>query len=115
VTSGVWSASAAFLVEAFPPRIRYTLDMSSCRTIFGNGWFGGFLPIIADEALSPAREIFTPVWRFPIVVGTDHGGRWLYLSPGTAQTKAFWAEVQPGGKPRGPMSSARARLIHGTK
>ena len=36
---------AAFLVEAFPARIRYT--SISLPYNLGNGWFGGFLPLIA--------------------------------------------------------------------
>ena len=49
---------AAFLVELFPTSIRYT-SMSLPYHI-GNGWFGGFLPLIATAATtSPAMtEIF---------------------------------------------------------
>ena len=41
----VYGPIAAFLVELFPTRIRYT-SMSLPYHI-GNGWFGGFLPLIA--------------------------------------------------------------------
>ena len=41
----VYTPLAAFLVEAFPPRIRYT--SISLPYNLGNGWFGGFLPLIA--------------------------------------------------------------------
>jgi MFS family permease len=36
---------AAFLVELFPTRVRYT--SMSLPYHLGNGWFGGFLPLIA--------------------------------------------------------------------
>lgn len=41
----VYGPIAAFLVELFPTKIRYT-SMSLPYHI-GNGWFGGFLPLIA--------------------------------------------------------------------
>ena len=46
----VYGPIAAFLVELFPTRIRYT-SMSLPYHI-GNGWFGGFLPLIAT-AVTP--------------------------------------------------------------
>ena len=54
----VYGPIAAFLVELFPTRIRYT-SMSLPYHI-GNGWFGGFLPLIATSvtASSWAREAF---------------------------------------------------------
>jgi MFS family permease len=41
----VYGPTAAFLVELFPTRIRYT-SMSAPYHL-GTGWFGGFLPLIA--------------------------------------------------------------------
>jgi MFS family permease len=41
----VYGPIAAFLVELFPTRIRCT--SMSVPYHFGNGWFGGFLPLIA--------------------------------------------------------------------
>ena len=43
---------AAWLVELFPPRIRYT--SMSLPYHLGNGWFGGFLPLIATAATTSA-------------------------------------------------------------
>lgn len=43
---------AAFLVELFPTRIRYT--SMSLPYHLGNGWFGGFLPLIATAVTSSA-------------------------------------------------------------
>jgi MFS family permease len=54
----VYGPIAAFLVELFPTRIRYT--SMSIPYHLGNGWFGGFLPLIATGmTTSPwVREIF---------------------------------------------------------
>jgi MFS family permease len=43
---------AAFLVELFPTRIRYT--SMSLPYHLGNGWFGGFLPLIATAVTTSA-------------------------------------------------------------
>jgi ABC-type Na+ efflux pump permease subunit len=48
----VYGPIAAFLVELFPTRIRYT-SMSLPYHI-GNGWFGGFLPLIATAVTTSA-------------------------------------------------------------
>jgi MFS family permease len=46
----VYGPIAAFLVELFPTRIRYT--SMSLPYHLGNGWFGGFLPLIATAVTS---------------------------------------------------------------
>jgi MFS family permease len=54
----VYGPIAAFLVELFPTRIRYT--SMSLPYHLGNGWFGGFLPLIATAVTTSdwAREHF---------------------------------------------------------
>jgi hypothetical protein len=54
----VYGPIAAFLVELFPTRIRYT--SMSVPYHLGNGWFGGFLPLIATAVTTSAwaREHF---------------------------------------------------------
>jgi MFS family permease len=49
---------AAFLVELFPTKIRYT--SMSVPYHFGNGWFGGFLPLIATAVTASdwAKQTF---------------------------------------------------------
>jgi MFS family permease len=54
---------AAFLVELFPTRIRYT-SMSLPYHI-GNGWFGGFLPLIAASIAVFTGDIYSGLW-YPI-------------------------------------------------
>jgi MFS family permease len=48
----VYGPIAAFLVELFPTQIRYT--SMSIPYHLGNGWFGGFLPLIATAVTASA-------------------------------------------------------------
>ncbi|HEY8166344.1 MAG TPA: MFS transporter [Gemmatimonadaceae bacterium] len=61
----VYGPIAAFLVEAFPARIRYT--SLSLPYHFGNGWFGGFLPLIATAVVARTGNIYAGL-LYPIVV-----------------------------------------------
>jgi len=61
----VYGPIAAFLVELFPTRIRYT-SMSLPYHI-GNGWFGGFLPFFAHAMVVSSGNIYQGLW-YPIVV-----------------------------------------------
>jgi MFS family permease len=61
----VYGPIAAFLVELFPTRIRYT-SMSLPYHI-GNGWFGGLLPLVATAMVASAGNIYYGLW-YPIVV-----------------------------------------------
>ncbi|MET0412698.1 MAG: MFS transporter, partial [Polyangiaceae bacterium] len=69
----VYGPIAAFLVELFPTRIRYS--SMSLPYHLGNGWFGGFLPLIATAVTASdwaktsfgSGSIFTGL-IYPIVV-----------------------------------------------
>lgn len=69
----VYGPIAAFLVELFPTKIRYT--SMSLPYHLGNGWFGGFLPLIATAVTAStwakdtfgAGAIYTGL-IYPIVV-----------------------------------------------
>jgi MFS family permease len=61
----VYGPIAAFLVELFPTRIRYT-SMSLPYHI-GNGWFGGMLPLLATAMVARAGNIYAGLW-YPIIV-----------------------------------------------
>jgi len=61
----VYAPIAAWLVELFPARIRYT-SMSLPYHI-GNGWFGGFLPTIAFAMVAATGDIYYGLW-YPIVI-----------------------------------------------
>jgi len=61
----VYGPIAAWLVEMFPTRIRYT-SMSLPYHI-GNGWFGGFVPTIGFMLVAWKGDIYYGLW-YPIVV-----------------------------------------------
>ncbi|MDP3294165.1 MAG: MFS transporter [Nevskia sp.] len=61
----VYGPIAAWLVEMFPTRIRYS-SMSLPYHI-GNGWFGGFLPTIAFALVASNGDIYYGL-RYPIVI-----------------------------------------------
>jgi len=61
----VYGPIAAYLVELFPARIRYT-SMSLPYHI-GNGWFGGMLPLLATSIVATHGSIYAGLW-YPIVV-----------------------------------------------
>jgi MFS family permease len=61
----VYGPIAAFLVELFPTRIRYT-SMSLPYHI-GNGWFGGMLPLLATAMVAATGDIYYGLW-YPIIV-----------------------------------------------
>jgi MFS family permease len=61
----VYGPIAAFLVEMFPTRIRYT-SMSLPYHI-GNGWFGGVLPLVATAVVASTGNIYSGLW-YPIGV-----------------------------------------------
>ena len=85
----VYGPIAAFLVEAFPARIRYT--SMSLPYHFGNGWFGGFLPLISTALVARTGNIYAGL-VYPIavalltfIVGT------LFLKE--SHTHRIWDEV----------------------
>jgi MFS family permease len=61
----VYGPIAAFLVELFPARIRYT-SMSLPYHI-GNGWFGGMLPLTAAALVAANGNIFAGLY-YPVIV-----------------------------------------------
>ena len=56
----VYGPIAAWLVELFPARIRYT-SMSVPYHI-GTGYFGGFLPFIASYIVARTGDIYAGLW-----------------------------------------------------
>ena len=61
----VYGPIAAWLVELFPTRIRYT--SMSLPYHLGNGWFGGFLPVTSFAIVAATGDIYAGLW-YPIVV-----------------------------------------------
>jgi MFS family permease len=61
----VYGPMAAFLVDLFPARIRYT--SLSLPYHLGNGWFGGMLPLIATSMVAVSGNIYYGLW-YPVGV-----------------------------------------------
>ncbi len=61
----VYAPIAAWLVELFPTRIRYS--GLSLPYHIGNGWFGGFLPATAFAIVAATGNIYSGLW-YPIGV-----------------------------------------------
>lgn len=61
----VYGPIAAWLVELFPTRIRYT--SMSLPYHLGNGWFGGFLPVTSFAIVAATGDIYAGLW-YPITV-----------------------------------------------
>ncbi|HEX9295667.1 MAG TPA: MFS transporter [Polyangiaceae bacterium] len=63
----VYGPIAAYLVELFPTRIRYT-SMSLPYHI-GNGWFGGMLPLTTAAVVAATGNIYSGLW-YPVIVAS---------------------------------------------
>ena len=63
----VYGPIAAFLVELFPTKIRYT--SMSLPYHLGNGWFGGFLPLIAAALTVSTGNIYAGL-AYPIGIAS---------------------------------------------
>jgi MFS family permease len=86
----VYGPIAAFLVESFPARIRYT--SLSLPYHFGNGWFGGFTPVIATSIVAATGNRYAGLW-FPISVALMTfvvGGLLLHET----KDQGIWHEIQ---------------------
>jgi MFS family permease len=65
----VYGPIAAFLIESFPAKIRYT--SFSLPYHLGNGWFGGTLPLIAGLLVAKTGDIFAGLyWVIGVAVMT---------------------------------------------
>jgi MFS family permease len=61
----VYGPIAAFLIEAFPAKIRYT--SFSLPYHIGNGWFGGTLPLIAGLLVERTHNIYAGLYWVIVV------------------------------------------------
>ena len=86
----VYGPIAAWLVELFPTRIRYT--GLSLPYHIGNGWFGGFLPATVFAIVAATGNIYSGLW-YPIVVAVDELRRRLFFLP---ETKDATSPSNPG-------------------
>ncbi len=95
----VTAPMAAWLVELFPARVRYT--SLSVPYHIGAGWFGGFMPAVAFTLVAITGGIYSGLW-YPVIVAavTVVAGVWLLpetAGPGAVQDQAVNASRQPSG------------------
>jgi MFS family permease len=76
----VYGPIAAWLVELFPTRIRYS--GLSLPYHIGNGWFGGFLPATVFAIVAATGDIYSGLW-YPVVVAAMSFVVGLLLLPET--------------------------------
>jgi MFS family permease len=90
----VYGPIAAFLVELFPTRIRYT-SMSLPYHI-GNGVFGGLVPLIATAIVAKTGNMYAGLYYPMAVAGTTFLVGMLWIRGGSA---ASWIDepTAPGG------------------
>jgi len=94
----VYGPIAAFLVELFPTKIRYT-SMSLPYHI-GNGWFGGMLPLLATAIVAWTGNIYAGLY-YPIGVALMTvviGYFFLGETKDTDLAESSGVEAQEGGR-----------------
>jgi len=79
-----YGALGAWLVELFPPRIRYT-SMSVTYHI-GVGWFGGFLPTVAFSLVAITGDMYSGLW-YPVALATASAIIGALFVPETARQR----------------------------
>ena len=98
----VYGPIAAFLVEFFQARIRYT--SMSVPYHMGNGWFGGATPFIASSIVAATHNNFAGLY-YPIAVALMTFVVGSLFLPETRGTR-IWDEV--GGEPAAARAAAGA-------
>ncbi len=95
----VYGPIAAFLVELFPARIRYT-SMSLPYHI-GNGWFGGMLPLLATAIVAKVGNIYAGLW-YPIIVALFTFAIGALFLHETRHVRIHEEHAEPRTPPTGP-------------
>ncbi|HEY8498228.1 MAG TPA: MFS transporter [Limnochordales bacterium] len=86
----VYGPIAAFLVELFPAKIRYT--SLSLPYHLGNGWFGGFTPFIATSVVAATGNIYAGL-IYPMAVAAMTFLVGTFLVKETHRV-SIWQEVE---------------------
>ena len=76
---------AAWLVELFPARVRYT--SLSVPYHIGAGWFGGFQPAVAFTLVAITGDIYSGLW-YPVIVAAVTTLAGVCLLPETVRPRA---------------------------
>lgn len=90
----VYGPIAAYLVEAFPAKIRYT--SLSLPYHIGNGVFGGLLPLIGLTVIAQTGNIYAGLY-YPIIVASITFIVGSLLLKETRHIR-IWSEVETSGK-----------------
>ena len=88
----VYGPLAAWLVELFPPSIRYT--SVSVPYHFAVGWFGGFLPTISFSLVAITGDIYFGLW-YPVAVAALSGLIGALFLPETVSVPATQSMREP--------------------
>jgi len=88
----VYGPIAAYLVEAFPAKIRYT--SFSLPYHIGNGVFGGLVPLVGLSVCAATGNIYSGLW-YPMAVATMTFIVGSIALKETVHIK-IWREVKPG-------------------
>ena len=99
--TAVYGPIAAFLVEFFPAKIRYT--SLSVPYHLGNGWFGGFVPLIATAIVAATGNIYAGL-AYPIIVAMITVVVGTFFIRETFRNR-IWDEV--GGEHESPIPEPR--------
>jgi hypothetical protein len=103
----VFGPFAAYTVETFPARIRYT--SVSVPYHIGNGWFGGFLPLIASAIVARTQDMYSwllypiGVLIVSVIVGT------LFVDE--SFRNRIWTEVGQLPSDGGPLVEVQNRPL----
>jgi len=89
---------AAWLVELFPPRIRYT--SLSVPYHIAVGWIGGFLPTVAFAVVAITGNIYSGLW-YPVVIAVASACVGAFFLPDTRTDPS-----ETSMSPRGTMDTA---------
>ena len=95
----VYGPIAAYLVEAFPAKIRYTA--LSLPYHIGNGVFGGLLPLIGSDVVAATGNIYAGLY-YPIAVAGAHVRRRIAAAEGDAQRADLEGSAGGSGSSGGP-------------
>ena len=75
----IYGPIAAYLVEAFPAKIRYT--SLSLPYHIGNGVFGGLLPLIGLSLCAATGNIYAGLY-YPMIVASHNAGLRQHFAKG---------------------------------
>jgi len=82
----VYGPIAAWLVELFPPQIRYT-SLSVAYHI-AVGWFGGFLPTVSFAIVAITGNIYSGLW-YPVIIATASACIGALFLPDTRGSQSY--------------------------